>query len=59
LECATVLNVSIHIDNVGQVDALLIDGNWLGVDPGSLHRYMPANRSSASGAVVYRWNFAG
>jgi hypothetical protein len=51
--------VSIHIDEVGRVDALLIDGNWLGVDPGTLQRNMPINRSSSTTAVVYRWSFAG
>jgi len=50
--------VSIHIEEVGRVDALLIDGNWLGVDPGSLQRHMPMNRSSSTTAVVYRWSFA-
>lgn len=52
------MSVSVHIDDVGRVDALLIDGNWLGVDPGSLNRHMPMNRSSATSAVVYRWTFA-
>jgi len=50
--------VSVHIDDVGRVDALLIDGNWLGVDPGTLQRHMPVNRSSATNAVVYHWTFA-
>lgn len=50
--------MSVHIDDVGRVDALLIDGNWLGVDPGSLARHMPMNRSSATNAVIYRWTFA-
>jgi len=50
--------VSVHIDDVGRVDALLIDGNWLGVDPGTLQRHMPVNRSSATNAVVYHWMFA-
>jgi hypothetical protein len=53
------VRVSIHIDEVGRVDALLIDGNWLGVDPGTLQRHMPMNRSSSTTAVVYRWSFAG
>ena len=51
--------MSVHIDEVGRVDALLIDGNWLGVDPGTLQRHMPMNRSSATNAVIYRWTFAG
>lgn len=50
--------MSIHIDEVGRVDALLIDGNWLGVEPGTLQRHMPVNRSSSTNAVVYRWSFA-
>ena len=50
--------MSVHIDDVGRVDALLIDGNWLGVDPGSLRRHMPVNRSSATTAIVYFWTFA-
>jgi len=50
--------VSVHIDDVGRVDALLIDGNWLGVDPGSMRRHMPMNRSSSTTSVVYFWTFA-
>lgn len=53
-----VLCVTVHIEEVGRVDALLIDGTWLGVDPGSLQRHMPANRSSSTNAVIYRWTFA-
>ena len=54
---ASFLCVSVHIDEVGRVDALLIDGTWLGVDPGSLQRHMPMNRSSATSAVIYRWTY--
>jgi len=50
--------VSVHIDEVGRVDAVLVDGNWLGVDQGSLARHVPVNRSSATNAVIYRWTFA-
>lgn len=56
--CATVRFVSVHIEEVGRVDAVLISGTWLGVDPGSLQRHMPMNRSSATNAVIYRWTYA-
>ena len=55
---ASFVCVAIHIDEVGRVDALLIDGTWLGVDPGTLQRHMPMNRSSSTTTVVYRWSFA-
>jgi len=50
--------VSVHIEEVGRVDALLINGTWLGVDPGTLQRHMPINRSSSTTAVVYHWRYA-
>lgn len=50
--------MSVHIDEVRRVNALLIGGNWLGVDPGTLQRHMPVGRSSVTSAVVYRWTFA-
>jgi|GEM_PF-2394095 len=56
--CATVLIVSVHIDDLNRVDALLVDGNWLGVDPGSMQRYVPPSRSSNTNAVIYHWIFA-
>ena len=51
--------MSVHIDDVARVDALLVDGNWLGVDVGSLQRNAPQSRSSSSSAVVYHWTYSG
>lgn len=58
LAFARFATVSVHIDEPGRVDAMLVDGNWLGVDPGSLQRHLPVNRSSVSNAVIYIWRFA-
>lgn len=50
--------VSVHVEELGRVDAMLIDGTWLGVDPGSLQRHLPMHRSSGNNVVIYNWTYA-
>lgn len=47
--------MSVQIEDLGLVDGLLIYGNWVEVDKGTLERYMPEHRSSSSTGVMYRW----
>lgn len=47
--------MSVHIEDPGRTVALLIYGNWIDVDPGTLERYTPEHRSSTSTGVMYRW----
>ena len=51
--------MSAHIDQPERVDALLISGTWLGVEPGTLERHQRESRSSISTEVVYDWKFGG
>lgn len=54
---ATVLSVSLHIEDVERVEGVLIDGQWIDVDPGTFERHIPSTRGSAAPSVVYRWTF--
>ena len=51
--------MSIHIDDPAHVTALLISGQWIGVDPGSLHRHEPPRGSSGTTELVYEWTHGG
>ena len=51
--------MSVHIDELTRVTALLVSGQWIGVDPGSLHRYQPPRQASGTTELVYEWSQAG